>query len=125
MGFLDWFKGTAPNENWHQMQNISDLEKAIESSYENTVVIFKHSTRCGTSHHALQDLLEEYQIDDAEAEVYYLDLIRYREVSNCISDRLKIPHQSPQIIVLKNGEVVHNASHQAVKWEDVRKFSKV
>jgi bacillithiol system protein YtxJ len=125
MGFLDWFKSSAPDESWHQMQSEADFEQAVERSQDKVVIIFKHSTRCGTSHHVLQDLLQDYKESPENTEVFYLDLITYREVSNLIAERLKVPHQSPQMIVIKNGEVVHHASHHAVKWDDVRNVVKV
>lgn len=125
MAFLDWFKASAPNDQWHQMEDGSDLEEAIQRSDETLVVIFKHSTRCGISHAVLQDLLSDFESDAVEAEVYYLDLLKYRPLSNLIAEKLEVPHQSPQMIVLKNGKVVHHASHQAVRWNDVKKMTKV
>ena len=125
MAFLDWFKGSSLPDDWHQLKSEEDLEKAILRSNEETIVLFKHSTRCGISQAVLHDLISEYDKDASNAEVYYLDLLEYRPISNLIAERLKVPHQSPQMIVLQNGEVVHDASHHAVSWNDVKKMTKV
>jgi bacillithiol system protein YtxJ len=47
----------------------------------------------------------------ANAEVYLLDLIAYRSVSNLIADKLSVVHQSPQALLLKDGKCIYNASH--------------
>ena len=54
--------------------------------------------------------------------VYYLDLLSYRELSNEIGYEFQILHQSPQLLVIKNGGVVAHASHYDIAQIDLKKF---
>jgi bacillithiol system protein YtxJ len=50
--------------------------------------------------------------------LYYLDLLAYRELSNEVGFRFQVQHQSPQIIILKNGEAILNTSHYGINEVD-------
>ena len=69
------------------------------------MVIFKHSLTCGISAGAYDQMAE------LEGEVALIEVQRARELSREIEDRLGVAHESPQVIVLRNGQVVWNASH--------------
>ena len=119
MVFLDWFKGASLPEDWTTIQKDQQLEEIIQNSYSNWTAIFKHSTRCGISHSVLNHLIESLAEEESPIQFYYLDLIQYRNISNAISHRLEVAHQSPQLIVLKDGEVKHHASHHAIQLPNV------
>lgn len=51
--------------------------------------------------------------------LYYLDLIQHRDISNLIAEKLGVMHESPQLILLKNGEVLYSASHSAINVKEV------
>lgn len=119
MAFLDWFKGTSLPDSWYKIESQKDLENAIQNSYSHFVAIFKHSTRCGISHSVLNHLIESLEEEDCIIQFYYLDLIQFRDLSNAISQDLGVAHQSPQLIVLKDGEVQHHASHHAIQLPNV------
>lgn len=55
---------------------------------------------------------------------YYLDLISYRDISNHIAQEFGVDHQSPQVIVIKNGEAVYDNSHMGINYEELKAFSK-
>lgn len=98
------------NFKWQHLSDISDLEGLINISKEGKVAIFKHSTRCGTSRMVLKSFEKKW----AEAEdisFYFLDLIRYRAISNAMTHDFEVFHQSPQLIVLEKGQVSAHASH--------------
>ena len=99
---------------WKNIQSEEDLHKAIAESNEKKVVIFKHSTRCQISKRVLSNFESEVKASDKDATYYFLDLIKYRPISNKIADDLDVTHQSPQIIVLENGKAVKNASHSNI-----------
>lgn len=100
---------------WIELKAIDQLEKIEETSEEKTIAIFKHSTRCGVSRMVLRMFETDYDLkEDAPVELYFLDLISYRDISNEIAERFKVRHESPQLIVIKNREVVHHSSHQGV-----------
>ena len=100
--------------------SIKDLEVAIESSYKDPVVLFKHSTRCSISKMALYRV--EGYISERLREYYYLDLLSFREVSDLISQKFNLEHQSPQILLIKNGKLLYHESHNAInpkQWADL------
>lgn len=99
---------------WNQLTELKHLEEAIETSNELPVLLFKHSTRCAISRMALKGFEQEYSIDENEAKPYFLDLLEHRDISNKIAERLGVMHQSPQLIIIKKGEAVYNASHSDI-----------
>jgi bacillithiol system protein YtxJ len=106
--------------NWKNLTTLSELEAALEQSHQHPVVIFKHSTSCGTSAAAKDRLYAGWNLGD-QAQFYYLDLIRYRAVSNEIAARLGVVHHSPQVIVVKNGKAVYDASHFRIAVDAIQK----
>lgn len=98
---------------WQVLDHIEQIATLLEHSHRVPVVIFKHSTRCGISLDVKERLETTWQ-SDQKIDMYYLDLLAYRAVSNQIADKLGVMHQSPQIILLWQGKVLYHASHQAV-----------
>lgn len=99
---------------WERLNSIESLEQAIKASETQLVALFKHSSRCGVSFMAEERLAEEWNFDH-EVRFFHLDLIAHRAVSNAIAERLGVPHQSPQLLLLKNGKVIKHASHNAIR----------
>lgn len=108
-------------ENWKTLQEIDQIETIKNQSHDRAVAIFKHSTRCGISHMAKHQLERDWDFGAGELDFYYLDLIRHRPVSNAVSEKLGVVHQSPQIIVLKDGKVVYHTSHHMISAGALRK----
>ncbi len=108
--------------NWNQLTQQNQIQSIIEESKHTPVVIFKHSTSCTISATAKARL--ERQWDDAGLESvkpYYLDLLSYRSVSNAVADTFDIEHQSPQLLLIKNGECRYDASHLGIRLDEVKK----
>ncbi len=61
--------------------------------------------------------------DSPTAPVYYLDLIKHRDVSNAVEDKLAVKHESPQVLVIKNGKCVYHASHNAISGKEILEAS--
>lgn len=130
MSFLNKIFGSSNPENpesnsepkFHALINIEELDTIDATSFERPIVLFKHSTRCSISRFALKQFDNAYHFSDAEMEWYLLDLLNYREISNAIANRYDVMHQSPQILVIKNGKVVYNASHDAIDATDLKQF---
>lgn len=121
MAFFDKLLGNndskvtaSQNIKWTELTELKKLDEAIEASAEVPVILFKHSTRCAISRMALKNFESEYAIDEDKAKPYFLDLLEHRNISNEIAERLGVMHQSPQLIVLKNGKAVYNASHSDI-----------
>lgn len=99
---------------WNALTDIQQLDEIIEESSENPILIFKHSTRCSISRFALKQFENEFNLGES-IKPYFLDLLMHRAVSNEIADRFGVQHQSPQVIVIKNGKAIYNASHQDIE----------
>jgi bacillithiol system protein YtxJ len=97
--------------NWIPLIELKQLEEIKLLSETKTVVIFKHSTRCGISSSVLRKFEQATDTKIATIAFFYLDLIRFRSISNEIADMFKVRHQSPQVLVIKNGNVVAHESH--------------
>jgi bacillithiol system protein YtxJ len=97
---------------WITLETEIQLEDLIAKSYEVPQVIFKHSTRCSISIMA-KNRLERSGAPEG-IPFYYLDLLTYRPLSNLIADRLSVYHQSPQLILVKNGNCVYEETHSAI-----------
>ena len=100
--------------NWNHLNSMDQLENIIEESKENPVLIYKHSTRCSISGMAMDRLERSWGTELGSIKTYYLDLISYRDISNAVAETFKVYHESPQIILVKNGEAVHDASHMSI-----------
>lgn len=100
--------------NWISVTATEDVYKILEESVKKPQIIFKDSITCGISAHAKEKLQNGYTQLEGKADFHYLDLLGFRPVSNLIAQELKVTHQSPQIIVLKDKKVVYTTSHHAI-----------
>lgn len=99
---------------WIPLTSIDQLEEIEEKSKSKAQLIFKHSTTCGISSMVIRSFTNLFEPSQEQVDVYYLDLHRYRDVSNEVGYKFQIMHQSPQVIVIKNGEVVAHDSHGSI-----------
>ncbi len=107
--------------NWIDLNNESQLDDIQKISKNKNIIIFKHSTRCSISRFVLKQFENEFKLQD-KMDCYFLDVLKNREVSNEISKRFKIIHQSPQLIVIKDGLAIYNASHEAIDAAEFKKM---
>ncbi|MCO6146464.1 bacillithiol system redox-active protein YtxJ [Flavobacterium sp. NRK1] len=105
---------------WNNLTELKQLDTIAEESFKMPVIIFKHSTRCSISRMALKNFEREYSIEVESAKPYFLDLLEHRDISNEIAERFNVQHQSPQLIIIKEGKAVYNASHSDIDAEDVK-----
>jgi|TARA_B110000495_G_scaffold113202_1_gene97941 bacillithiol system protein YtxJ len=97
--------------NWKTLELENQLTEFIELSKSKPIAMFKHSTRCSLSSVVKSRLERAWNINDNDIDMYYLDLLNYRNISNKIVSLFAIEHQSPQLIVLHQGKVLYHASH--------------
>ncbi len=102
---------------WNKLESSETLTEMIQQSFESPLIVYKHSSRCSISTLALSRL----QSDNYEAELYFLDIIGFREISNEIEKRFKVIHQSPQLLIIHKGECVFNTSHLDISAPVVEK----
>ncbi len=124
--FKKLFGSSEPKEEkilpWLPLTTIDQLDKIAEHSKTKTQLIFKHSTRCGISRMVMNQFESAYDVD-INSDLYYLDLLNYRDVSNEVGYKFQVMHQSPQLIVMRNGVVVAHASHGAINELNLEKFA--
>jgi bacillithiol system protein YtxJ len=115
-------EGSSPSKvNWHDLTKVSDLDALVAESTEKPVLIFKHSTRCSVSRMVLKQFENGFTAEDSITP-YFLDLLNHRDVSNAIADRFGVYHQSPQLLVIKDGKAIFDASHESIDASDLKQF---
>ena len=107
---------------WIPLNNIQQLNHIEEKSKTKTQVIFKHSTRCGISRMVINQFVDGYYLTEKDLDLYYLDLLSFRDVSNEVGYKFQVVHQSPQLLVIKNGVVVAHDSHSGINSIDLNRF---
>lgn len=103
--------------NWIPLQNEQQIHHIKEKSGTRTQVIFKHSVRCGVSSVVKSRLEKGKPAEDTD--YYFLDIIHYRLLSNKIAEEFKIYHESPQVLVIKNGECIYDESHMGINPQEI------
>jgi len=107
---------------WIQLTEMETLEEIDEISKKQTVAILKHSTSCGISRMVLRQFEQSYDLKDEQVKLYFLDLLNHRDISNKIASRFNVAHESPQLLVIKDGKVVFDASHSSIQAEKLNEF---
>lgn len=114
-------KTVVSNVNWIPLTKMEQLDEIKQQSKSETVLIFKHSTRCGISSMVIKQF--EKMFDESNSiKVYYLDLLSYRQISDEVGYTFQVMHQSPQLLVIKNETAVATASHYDITLVDIPKF---
>lgn len=103
--------------NWIDLNNLQQLADLKELSKTRPQVIFKHSTRCSISSMA-KNRLERAGLPQS-GDFYYLDLLKYRSVSNQIAEEFSVHHESPQVLLIKNTECVYDESHNGISMDEI------
>lgn len=116
-------KITEPEEklSWKLIQQSSDIEQIKASSHEKPVVIFKHSTTCSISSAALGRFERKWKAA-ANADIHLLNLLQHRDLSAEIAGTFGVQHESPQLLIIKNGESIYDASHFGISADEVEKM---
>ena len=102
---------------WNIIDSQDSFEEVVSQSYSSDILIFKHSTSCSISHIAKMRLEENWKIETISP--FYLDLKRFRDISDSISETLKVPHESPQVILVRKGQCIYDASHFDITIEEL------
>ena len=103
--------------NWITLQHPEQLDQLKELSKTKAQVIFKHSSRCSISS-VIKNRLEKSPTP-SNIDFYFLDLIRYRDISNKVAEDFSVYHESPQILLIKNGECIYDESHSGIMMSEI------
>jgi bacillithiol system protein YtxJ len=106
--------------NWIDLTSENQLSDIIAISQTQPVVIFKHSTRCSISVAAKGRLERNWNFSEHEITAFYLDLLNYRDISKKIADNFQVYHESPQLLLIKNGECTYSETHSGITVLDLR-----
>ncbi len=106
--------------NWNKLENPQQLNEIVESSKDKPVLIFKHSTTCPISSMAKMRLEGDWDFSEDEVDAFYLDLLRFRPISNLIAEDFKVHHESPQVLLIRGGECTYDASHLDITVAELR-----
>ena len=128
MGLLKtWFGGSGETKEkkvlpWIALNSTEQFDDIIKASKVKPQLIFKYSTRCGVSRMVLNQFESFYNYSENDFDLYFLDLIAYRDVSSETGYRFQVLHESPQLLVIKNEVVVAHSSHGAINNFDLHQF---
>jgi len=103
--------------NWIELTNEQQLSEINEASKLAPVVIFKHSTRCSIS--SMAKLRLEREKAPEGLQFYYLDLLKYRPISNKIATDYHVPHESPQLLLINHTECVYEETHNGIDMHEL------
>ncbi len=106
--------------NWKKLTETTQISEIRELSNSKPVLIFKHSTRCSVSSMSLDRLLRNWKTEDGEKVVpYFLDLIAFRKLSDQIEEEFGVAHESPQVIIIRDGRAVYDNSHFGISYPEI------
>ncbi len=108
-----------------EITTIDQLDACLKGSDDKPLFIFKHSTRCPISSGAnarVREFIESGRASgEAAPEIYLLKVVESRAVSNALADRLRVPHQSPQLLFIDKGKCTWNTSHHNINANNIEK----
>ncbi len=128
---MSYFKNLFKSENkeevkshvqWIPLTSIQQLDSIKKESKNETVLIFKHSTRCGISRMVIKQFEKKFDESMNSVKVYYLDLLSYRDVSDEVGYTFQVMHQSPQLLIIKNEIAVAHTSHYDITVMDFKQY---
>jgi bacillithiol system protein YtxJ len=109
-------------DTWNTLSTLGEWEHIKEKSFNYPVIVFKHSTRCSISAVAWRRFNDKMnKLDNLASDSFnYLDIISNREISNTIATQLNVRHESPQLLLILNGECVHDSSHMSISVDSLK-----
>ncbi|MBI1193909.1 MAG: bacillithiol system redox-active protein YtxJ [Bacteroidetes bacterium] len=105
---------------WTALERSAQIQEILERSKARPCLIFKHSTRCSISAMALNRLETGWNVPAEALDCWFLDLIAYRELSQTVAQTLRVQHESPQVLLVRNGAVFYRSSHSAINPTAIR-----
>ncbi len=108
--------------NWTALTSIDQLDTIVTESKEQTIAVFKHSTRCGISRMVLKGFENDFDLENDQVKLYFLDLLNNRDISNEIASRFNVWHESPQLLVFSKGKIVYHTSHSNIQADKLKEL---
>ncbi|MDR8394276.1 bacillithiol system redox-active protein YtxJ [Aliifodinibius sp. S!AR15-10] len=104
---------------WNPISGTENIDAILRASSEKPQIIYKHSHRCSVCILAKEELegIADQVLDSTD--LYMINVIHQRDLSNAIASTFDVRHESPQVIIIKDGEVAWKGSHWAIKGKDI------
>ena len=113
------------NMTWTELRTESQLENIQEESRTKSILIFKHSRRCSISRMALDRLERKWNAAETlHIKPYFLDLLSFRETSASVARQFDVEHESPQVIIIENGQSIFDQSHFDIDYDKILEAAK-
>jgi bacillithiol system protein YtxJ len=103
---------------WIKLTTEEQLTEISDRSHQRPQVIFKHSTRCSISSTALVRLEKAQAPSDVD--FFFLDLLQHRGLSNKVAQTFGVNHESPQVLIIKQGQCIFDESHLGISMADIK-----
>lgn len=105
---------------WYYPSSLSDIDSLIQISQKKPIVFYKHSYRCGLCHMIHDDFKKDWSLKDSDAVLVFIEVNSKRDISNYISTKFSIKHHSPQVIVIKESEILYTETHGKIKTIEIQ-----
>lgn len=102
---------------WNRISDIDEIQIILERSAMHPQLIYKHSPSCSVSFLAKQELDSKVQELSELADFHIINVIQGRAISNAVAQEFGVRHESPQVLLLKDGEIIWKGSHWQIKGE--------
>ena len=110
------------NVNWIPFNSLEQIKTIKELSKSETILVFKHSTRCSISSMVIKRFENLFDSSMNNIKVYYLDLLNFRAISDEVGYSFQAQHQSPQLLIIRNEVAVLNVSHYDITTVNIQKY---
>ena len=108
--------------NWILLERTAQIDDLVERSHSTPCLIFKHSTKCFISDVALRRLEKEWKFSNEQVQPYFLDAIAHRTISKYIRDTFEEHHETPQILLIENGECTLEANNMDIHVSEIEEM---
>jgi len=102
--------------NWTSLESVNQVD--VIKNNPGYSLIFKHSTRCSISMMAKRRFEMDMDKLPADMPLYFLDLIKHRDISSQVAQDFQVHHESPQMLLIKDGECILDQSHGGISVDE-------
>ena len=96
----------------------ADADAMLKASHDAPVYLLKHSIACPIS---ARGQMEFVGLEGDDDPALYAVVVQYaRDVSTYLAETLGVQHETPQAILISDGEAVDVKSHGAIRLADLR-----
>ena len=103
------------SKDWNRLSKPDEVEAVLKASEAKPQLVYKHSHTCGTCLFAKGELEAKFEKLQQKADLFFVNVKQARPVSDGFAEMLQVCHESPQVLIIKEGEAIWHASHSAIK----------